>query len=381
MILEKTNLNLGFIPLTDSAPLIVAHEMGFFADWGLNVTLSKQNSWATLRDKLHGGLLDAAQMLAPMPFASALGLGVEAKQVIAPLVLSLNGNAITLSESLHHEILKANKLSHITLPMAAYLLKEVITQRRLEGAPKLTFANVFPFSCHYYQLRDWLKSGGINESEVDIVIVPPVNMVNFLEIGEIDGFCVGGPWNAKAVRAGVGITVLTSFDIWQDSPEKVLGLLETFYLEHPNTVLAMCAALQQACIWLETIPNRFEAARILSRTQYLDAPLDIIAPSLLGSCLTHKNSEPRIIPSYNQFSASPNGSINQPELVRGEWLIRQMHQAGQLSKNALPVNFIATVFRPDIYQQMRSVLRLHGVSRSINAPWHFDGARLHRAET
>ncbi len=381
MILEKTNLNLGFIPLTDSAPLIVALEMGFFADWGLNVTLSKQNSWATLRDKLHAGLLDAAQMLAPMPFASALGLGVEPKKVIAPLVLSLNGNAITLSESLHHEILKANKLSHITLPMAAYLLKEVISQRKLQGAPKLTFANVFPYSCHYYQLRDWLKSGEIADSDVDIVVVPPVNMVNFLEIGEIDGFCVGGPWNAKAVRAGIGITTLTSFDIWQDSPEKVLGLLASFYQQFPNTVLAMCAALKQACTWLETIPNRFEAARILSKSQYLDAPLDVIAPSLLGSCLTHKNSEPRIIPSYNQFSASHNGSLNQPELVRGEWLIRQMHQAGQLDKDKIPTNLISEVFRPDIYREMKEVLKKHGVSRATSEPWHFDGARMHRAET
>lgn len=355
-MLEKTELNLGFVPLTDSAPLIIAKEMGFFEDWGLQVTLYKQNSWATLRDKLHAGILDAAQMLAPMPLASSLGLGVEAKQVIAPLVLSLNGNAITLSEALYQEILSTNKISDITLPMAAYLLLEVIKTRRKEGRPKLIFANVFPFSCHSYQLRDWLKSANITDQDVDIVIVPPISMVNFMESGEIDGFCVGGPWNAKAVRAGIGITALTSFDIWQDSPEKVLGLLGEFYQHHPNTVLALCAALKLACSWLETVPNRFEAARILCKSQYLDANLDVIAPSLLGSCLTYRNKAPRSIPSYNQFSSVNNGSINQPELVRGDWLLNQMEQAGQLSGVKIQDEFVSTVFRPDIYNKMRRLI-------------------------
>lgn len=359
--LEKNDLTLGFIPLTDSAPLIIAKELGFFKRWGLSVSLQKQNSWATLRDKLHAGILDAAQMLAPMPIASSLGLGVAATEVITPLVLSLNGNAITLSESLHQEILKANKITSITLPMAAYLLQEVIEQRRKKGMTKLIFANVFPYSCHNYQLRDWFKSANITEKDIDIVIVPPINMVGFLESGEIDGFCVGGPWNAKAVRAGIGITALTSFDIWQDSPEKVLGLLGGFYRQYPNTVLALCAALKQACSWLETVPNRFEAARILSEPQYLDANIDVIAPSLLGSCLTHHSMTPRSIPSYNQFSAKNNGSINLPELVRGEWLIKQMIQAGQIKPDNVSDTFIRDVFRPDIYQKMRKLLRVNDV--------------------
>lgn len=381
MQLEKHDIQLGFVPLTDSAPLVIAFELGFFAEWGLNVKLQKQSSWDALRDKLHAGLLDAAQMLAPMPLASALGLGVPKTKVITPLVLSLNGNAITLSESLHQEILQANKLTQITLPMAAYLLQEVIVKRKNTGAPKLTFANVFPYSCHYYQLRDWLNSANISEKDVDIVVVPSVNMVGFLDAGEIDGFCVGGPWNAKAVRAGIGITALTSFDIWQDSPEKVLGLLEDFYLRHPNTVLALCAALKQACVWLETVPNRFEAATILTRVQYLDAPLDVIAPSLLGSCLTHKGYEPRSIPSYNQFSASHNGSINQPELVRGEWLMKQMQLAGQVDLSEVEPGFVRTVFRPDIYQQVKAIIAQQSVQRANIVPWHLDGARLHRAES
>jgi ABC-type nitrate/sulfonate/bicarbonate transport system substrate-binding protein len=350
---EKTDLTLGFIPLTDSAPLIVAKEMDFFSQWGLNVKLQKQNSWATLRDKLHAGLLDATQMLAPMPIASSLGLGCAKVKVITPLVLSLNGNAITLSEKLHKEILQENNLLHVTLPLAAYLLQNVISVRKQQNRPKLRFATVFPYSCHYYQLRDWLASANLSEADLDIMIIPPVNMVDFLQSGEIDGCCVGGPWNAKAVRAGIGLTALTSFDIWQDSPEKVLGILASFQLTNPNTVLALTAALKQACIWLESIPNRFEAARLLSSDQYLDASVDVIAPSLIGSCLTHINMRPRAIPSYNQFSKSSNCSINVPEYIRGEWLISHMGNAGQLKNIDVPNDIIKQVFRPDIYQQMR----------------------------
>jgi NitT/TauT family transport system ATP-binding protein/nitrate/nitrite transport system substrate-binding protein len=353
---EQSNLNLGFVPLTDSAPLIVAKELGFFSQWGLKVELQKQNSWATLRDKLHAGILDAAQMLAPMPIASSLGLGVKATKVIVPLVLSLNGNAITLAEGLHQEILRANSINNITLPMAAYLLQQVIAERHENGKPKLKFATVFPYSCHNYQLRDWLMSAGISDEDVEIVIVPPINMVEFLHNGEIDGCCVGGPWNAKAVRGGIGLTALTSFDIWQDSPEKVLGVLDSWHRTNPNTLLVLCAALKQACVWLESTPNRFEAARMLCAEKYLNAELDVIAPSLLGSCLTHTSMQPRFIPSYNQFSVHYNGSINVPEHIRGEWLLKHMSSAGQLAEVDVPDDLIPEIFRPDVYQKMRLLL-------------------------
>ncbi|MEI8648476.1 ABC transporter substrate-binding protein [Paraglaciecola sp. Hal342] len=212
-------------------------------------------------------------------------------------------------------------------------------ERKRNGEAKLKFATVFPYSCHYYQLRDWLKAVKVDLDDVEMLVVPPVSMVECLKNGDIDGFCVGGPWNAKAVRAGIGMTALTSFDIWQDSPEKVLGLLEEFHKKYPNTVLALCAALKQACAWLESVPNRFEAARLLCNENYLNAELDVIAPSLLGSCLTHQSLPPRSIPSYNQFSVSNNGCINQPELVRGEWLIKHMVNAGQIPPCNDPTRF------------------------------------------
>lgn len=357
---EQSDIKLGFIPLTDSAPVVAAFELGIFEQWGLNVQLMKQNSWATLRDKLHAGVLDAAHMLAPMPLASSLGIGCAKTSVITPLVLSLNGNAITVSQALHLEILKENKLSQVTLPLAAYLLRNIIKQRKVQHKPKLKFATVFPYSCHFYQLRDWLASAQISPGEVDIVVIPPVNMVEHLAAGDIDGFCVGGPWNAQAVRSGIGLTGLTSYDIWQDSPEKVLGLLGAFYDKKPNTVLALTAALQQACIWLESTPNRFEIARILSLPKYLNAPVDVIAPSLLGSCLTEASKEPRLVPSYNQFYRSDDVSINLPEYVRGEWLMSKMRNAGQLAQVDVPKNIAKKVFRPDIYVEMQSLIEHRG---------------------
>lgn len=353
---ERNSITIGFVPLTDSAPLIIAKELGFFEDWGLDVQLQKQNSWATLRDKLHIGALDAAQMLAPMPIASTLGLGNEATHIITPLILSLNGNAITLSEMLYQEVLRLNNLTELPLPMSAKLLQAVVKDRKDRGADKLTFATVFPYSCHHYQLRDWLQSAELTQQDVEISIVPPVNMVSYLQQSYVDGFCVGGPWNAKAVRAGNGITVVTSSDIWIDSPEKVLGLKASFAKSHPQTVIALCAALKQACDWLDTVPNRFEAARLLCNKTYLDETLDVIAPSLIGSCLTHRTLPPRNIPSYNQFSNGNKGSINQPQPIRGEWLVEQMIRAGQLSCEVDSRMVVNQVFREDIYQQMELAL-------------------------
>ncbi|MCH2158245.1 MAG: ABC transporter substrate-binding protein [Oleiphilaceae bacterium] len=340
---QKQELKLGFVALTDSAPLIVAKEYGFFEEQGLDVTLQKQNSWATLRDKLHAGVLDAAQMLAPMPLASGLGLGCRPCEVIAPFVLSLNGNAITISEGLYQEILAVSGLSELPLPLSAKLLLPVIAQRKEAGLSKLKFADVFPYSCHHYQLLDWLSDGGVELDDVDLLTVPPVNMVDFLESGEIDAFCVGGPWNAKAVRSEIGLTALTSFDIWENQPEKVLGVTKKFASDNPNLVRSLCTALAQACSYLEKTPNRFEAARLMSRANYLDAPIEVIAPSLIGSCLTHRFLPPRVVPSYNQFSDAAV-DINKPTREQGIWLVNKMLKANQITDREAAYAVVDKVF-------------------------------------
>jgi NitT/TauT family transport system ATP-binding protein/nitrate/nitrite transport system substrate-binding protein len=347
---EKKDLTLGFMPLTDSAPVVVAHEMGLFEKWGLNVTLTKQNSWATLRDKLHSGVIDAAQMLAPMPIASNLGLYGQKSDVISPMIISRNGNGITLSTTLYKKVLSQRNNTKISMPFSANILRDEIAERKTENN-KLTFAVVFPYSCHYYQFIDWLKRSNISLSDINLLFVPPSDMVPSMHSGDLDGFCVGGPWNAKAVREGVGVTGVTSSDLWQDSPEKVLGLMSDWQLNHPQTTQALILAIYESCQWLESIPNRFEAARLLSRAKYLDTHIDVIAPSLLGSCLTLNEASPRSVPSYNQFATLGDSGFNKPAHHCGQNIANSMQECGHITPQQRADLNIPAIYRKELYQE------------------------------
>lgn len=289
-------------------------------------------------------------MLSPMPIASNYGLDCVKTNVVAPLVLSRNGNAITLSKALYNTI-KEQPLPYVQdLPLSSSYLKEVIATRKILGN-KVKLGAVFSYSCHYYQLMSWLHAGGINIDDVDIVIIPPTNMVTAMSTGEIDGYCVGGPWNTMAVRQKVGFTGVTSLDIWPGTPEKVLGLLQNWQQENPHTVQALIMALQEACEWLEVIPNRFEAARVLTSPHYLNTSLDNIAPSLLGSCLTFYNESPRSVPSYNQFSLLNDRVGNCPDTIDGEMLVKYMKQAGHIKTENKPLLNVRDIYCSDIYHQ------------------------------
>jgi NitT/TauT family transport system ATP-binding protein/nitrate/nitrite transport system substrate-binding protein len=353
---ESKNVTLGFMPLTDSAPVVIAHEMGLFEKWGLNVTLTKQNSWATLRDKLHSGVIDAAQMLAPMPIASHLGLYGQKSNVISPMIISRNGNGITLSTTLYDKLLSQQNSAKISMPFSANILRDEITNRKKEGN-KLTFAVVFPYSCHYYQFIDWLKRSNISLSDINLLFVPPSDMVPSMQSGDLDGFCVGGPWNAKAVREGVGVTGVTSSDLWQDSPEKVLGLMSEWQLNNPQTTQALILALYESCQWLESIPNRFEAARLLSRAKYLDTHIDVIAPSLLGSCLTLNEASPRSVPSYNQFATLGDSGFNKPAHHCGQNIANSMQECGHITAQQRADLNISTIYKKELYQAAIDIIK------------------------
>ncbi|TLU64370.1 ABC transporter substrate-binding protein [Thalassotalea litorea] len=346
--MEKRSLKVGFMPLTDSAPLVVAKEYGFFERYGLDVTLEQQNSWATMRDKVCAGLLDGAQMLAPMPIASSLGLDGQRIPMITPFVLSRNGNAITLSQKWYKH-LDEHRLGE-GQPISATAIASIVNKKIANGE-KLRFATVFPYSCHYYQLLDWLSAGGIDLSHIELLIIPPGNMIAALKSGEIDGFCVGGPWNAFAVRAQLGFTAATSSDIWMDFPEKVLAVLASWQMQNPNTCKALVQALNDACHWLESIPNRFEAAQLLSGSQYLNMDLNIIAPSLLGSCLTYKDLPPRQINTYNQFADSESASLNCPSIDDGRWLLEVMQKSGHLDNPSHALLQLPHIYRQDLFRQ------------------------------
>lgn len=356
---EQNKLDIGIVALTDCAPLVMAKHLGLFEQWGLDVTLHIQHSWATLRDRLHANLLDAAQVLAPMPLSSSLGLNGAKCDLITAFNLSMNGNGITLAASLFEQIIELNDGQVPELPLDAKWMAKLIEQRQQLGGEKLKFAAVYPFSCHFYQLRDWLADADIDvDRDIEIVIIPPTNMTEALQNNEIDGFCVGTPWNAKAVRAGMGVTVITSNDIWQDAPEKVLAVTKQWQQANPNTFIALMAAVQQACDWLVSTANRFETARILEA--YLDESLDVIAPSLIGSCLTMNGESPRDIPAYNRFVSD---GANMPKKSQGQSILKKMREAGQLDVGfgEDQIDAVLTqVYRDDLYQDMVAVLNQYG---------------------
>jgi two-component system, oxyanion-binding sensor len=291
--LEKTSLRLGLLPLADAAPLAVAKSRGFFARHGLEVELRVERAWAALRDKLAMGMLDAAQMLAPMPVAATLGLDGMAVPMVTALSLNLNGNAITVSQALHRRM-RRHASADADAAQWAQALARVLEEDRAQGRPPPTFAHVFPFSTHHYELRMWLSSAGIDpDSAVKLCVVPPPRMVTELAAGHVDGFCVGAPWSEVATRRGLGVTVTTKFAIWNNSPEKVLGVTRDWADAHPATHRALVAALIEAARWLDLPEHRAEAAQLMIGNGWVQAPAEAVRASLqpqTGGLLFHRHA-------------------------------------------------------------------------------------------
>ena len=234
MTLEKTALRLGYIPLIDCLPVVIAQERGLFAEHGLAVELNCEASWANIRDKLIVGHLDGAQMLAPMLLAASLGVGGVRKPMLTAFSLGLNGNAITVSNRLFNAL--CEKAQGDSALDAVQALATVARARSAAKQDPLVLATVFPFSSHNYQLRYWLSAAGIDPNrDVKIVALPPQQMVDNLRLEHIDGFCVGEPWNSCAVAMGLGKCLVTGYEIWQNGPEKVFGVTEQWQQQHPNT--------------------------------------------------------------------------------------------------------------------------------------------------
>ena len=241
MTLEQPKLRLGFIALTDCAPLVIAKARGLFEAEGLDVELSREVSWANIRDKVAIGALDGAHMLGPMPLAVNLGISGEQIPMIAPLSLNLNGSAITASTALVAAMRAADPAAMSVRPRSAAALRPVIAERRAAGAPLLCFAVVFAFSVHTYALRYWLAAAGIDpDHDVRIVVTPPPRMTERLAQGDIDGFCVGAPWNAQAVAKGLGEILTYASELWRVGPDKVFGLTEAWADRHPATSPLCC---------------------------------------------------------------------------------------------------------------------------------------------
>lgn len=354
--LEKPKLSLGYIPLTDCAALVVASELGLFADQGLDVSLSKETSWSNIRDKLAIGVLDGAHMLAAMPLANTLGVGPIKKPTIAALSLGLNGNAITVSKALYQEMAELEPERIAERPCTAYPFKALLAKRRKANQPPPTLAVVYPFSTHNYQLRYWLAAAGIHpDQEVNLIAAAPAQMVSLLAEGKIDGYCVGEPWNELAVKEGVGKVLITSYEIWNNGPEKVFGVNAEWAAQHPRTHQALLKALLKAGQWLDAPENRPELVQMLAQSHYVNAPAEIIGMSLAGTFQYSKTEFPVSLPDFSVFHRY---AANFPWRSHALWLLTQMARWGQL-REPLDLHRVAeNVYRPDLFRQAARELEL-----------------------
>ena len=351
---EKTLLRFGIIPLTDCAVIAVAAERGYFSRHGLQVEVSREASWASIRDKVAVGELDAAQMLAGMPIAATLGIGGVAKPQITAFSMDLNGNAITVSNDLYERMLAEDPEAMRDRPLTARALQAVIAKERVAGKPPMTFAMVYPVSSHNYELRYWMAAAGIDpDRDVQLTVIPPPRMVENLAAGNIDGYCVGEPWNSHAVSAGVGRTLITNYEIWNNNPEKVLGVNLEWAERYPNTHRAVIMALLEAARWMDEPDNRIEVARIITDERYVAAPEEILRASMTGTFRYAVDEAPRPLPDFNVFYRY---AANFPWRSHAEWFITQMYRWGQLDR---PIDIraaAAAIYRTDLYRSAAQAL-------------------------
>lgn len=336
MSLEQRELRLGFIPLTDCAPLAAARELGFFEAEGLSVTLSREASWANIRDKVAMGALDGAHMLGPLPLAVSLGVSGQAAPMVAPLALNQHGAAITVSTELAEAMRALDPQAMAARPCTAAPLKALIDKRRAEGAPPLIFAVVFPFSSHNYLLRYWMAAAGIDpDRDVQVVVVPPPRMNARLAAGEIDGFCAGAPWNDAAVAAGGAEILVHAAEIWRCGADKVLGLRADWARDKPLTLRALLRALLKAGAWCDSPEGRAELPELLAGGAYLDVPSPVVARAL-------GQGEEAIV--FHRFAASF------PWRSHAVWFLTQMRRWGQIGADIDIPAAAEAVYRPDLYR-------------------------------
>ncbi|WP_146588193.1 CmpA/NrtA family ABC transporter substrate-binding protein [Puniceibacterium confluentis] len=386
--LEKDELKFGFIKLTDMAPLAVAYEQGYFFDEGLFVTLEAQANWKVLLDGVIGGQLDGAHMLAGQPLAATIGYGTEA-HIVTPFSMDLNGNGITVSNEVW-EMMKPNiptmddgRPQH---PISASVLKPVIETFRSEGKP-FNMGMVFPVSTHNYELRYWLAAGGIApgyysdenvtgqiSADVFLSVTPPPQMPATMEAGTINGYSVGEPWNQQAVFKGIGVPVITDYELWKNNPEKVFGMSAEFTEANPNTTLAVTKALIRAAMWLDENDNanREEAVDLLSRPEYVGADREVIANSMTGT-FEYEKGDTRDVPDFNVFFRH---HATYPFYSDAVWYLTQMRRWGQISE-AKPDSWYdevaKSVYKPEIYLEAARMLVDEGLANEADFPWETDG--------
>lgn len=377
---EKEELKLGFIKLTDMAPLAIAYEKGYFEDEGLYVSLEAQANWKVLLDRVIDGELDGAHMLAGQPLGATIGIGTKAP-IITAFSMDLNGNAITVSNEVWQQIkpqLPVDENGKVIHPIKAEALKPVLEHYKDTGKP-FQMGMVFPVSTHNYELRYWLAAAGINpgfyapekgdnsgqrEAEILLNVTPPPQMPATMEAGTIQGYSVGEPWNQQAVAKKIGVPIIADNDIWKNNPEKVFGVTESWAKENPNTHIRLVKALIRAAAWLDHNgnENRAEASKILARSEYVGADEKVIANSMTGS-FEYEAGDIRPAPDFNVFFRY---NATYPYYSDAVWSLTQMRRWGQIPQakpDSWYIDIAKQVYRPDIYRLAVNALISDGLMK------------------
>ena len=332
---QTTSIRLGYVRLLDAAPLIVAERMGLFRDAGLDVELNREVGWATIRDKLAFGDLDLTQALSPMPFVMQLGMGVAKSQVITGMVLSCNGNAITLSNQLVEEGVEDGD------SLRRYIKSGFRPRKLVLGVVSL-------YSSHHFMLCRWLEAHKINpKSDVIITVLPPEQVLRNLKSRNIDGFCVGEPWNSFAVEEGFGWCPATSEQIASGYPEKVLATTERFYSHRPDEYLRMIEVLHEACALCDSLEHRDEILGIISQPQYLNCAPQTLAHAF--SCAFPMGFGRSADGPFLRFRGE---DVNRPDRERAKQLLNDLIKFMPHEHfKSIPRTLISRVYREDIYDQ------------------------------
>ncbi|MFA5017968.1 MAG: CmpA/NrtA family ABC transporter substrate-binding protein [Methylobacter sp.] len=381
--LEKESLKLGFIKLTDMAPLAVALEKGYFEEEGLSVQLEAQANWKVLLDRVVSGELDGAHMLATLPFGTAIGYGTKA-DIVSAFTLTLNGDAITVSNDVWKQMkpqipVKDGKPVH---PIKADTLKPVLEKYKAAGKP-FNMAMTFPVGTHNMKLRYWLAAGGIKpgfyappedtsgqiDAEAMLSVTPPPQMPATMDSGTIVGYCVGEPWNQQAVFKGIGVPVISDYELMKNSAEKIFGVNKEWADKNPNTHKAVIKALIRASMWLdaENNKNRNEGVEMLSQKQYVGADYEVLANSMNGT-FEYEKGDKRDLPDFNVFFRH-NGSY--PYYSDAVWSLTQMRRWGQINEYKTDAWYMETakkVYRPDIYMAAAKALVAEGKAKAGDFP-------------
>jgi nitrate/nitrite transport system substrate-binding protein len=346
-ITAQEPVKLGFIPLTDCSPLVMAKELGLFKKYGVEVVLTKETSWANVRDKILTGELDGAHCLYSMPFSVYTGVGGKAGSLMKiAMMLNVNGQAISLSNDFCGKV-GFKQMNKVTPVVAA----------KLKAEKEVTFAMTFPGGTHDLWIRNWMSLAGLNQKAVKIITIPPPQMVANMKVGNMDGFCVGEPWGGVAVKQGIGFTQIATQDIWKDHPEKALVVNNEFSTKHKSDLVKVMKAVMEACKWLDSPANRKKAAAIIGKAPYVNAPAEIIENRLMGNYDLGCNQGVEVYDNdYMLFHKG--GTVNFPRKSHGIWAMAQFVRFGYLKEEPNYKAIAEKIVMDDLYKEVATSMKI-----------------------